>query len=119
MTQQIKCIDLNEAAGKIVKAITHGESDGDLLIVFTDGSLIQFYADSEDSDADISGCSRFEPCDFRWEVLQEAIGDLYPEIVATRKKETENRLAHDLGQVERREQAEYERLRKKFYGGEA
>jgi len=119
MTERIKCIDLEDVVGKTVKAIVENTDGSNLLIVFNDGSLIQLYADSEDDDADISGCSRFEPGVFRWQVLQDAIGDLYPEIVAEIKTETEFKNAQRVAHNEAEERAQFERLRKKFQGGEA
>ena len=120
MAEKIKCIDFDEAAGKTVKAIVQSACDDNLLIVFADGSLIQFYASAgyEDDDPAIEAQTFFEPGDFQWEVLQEAIGDLHPEIVAARKENQERRLAHNQMQNERFERAEFERLRFKFEGGE-
>jgi len=120
MTQQIECIDIDEAAGKTVKAIVQNCYDDCLLIVFTDGSLIHLYASVGivDDDPTIDDYSFFVPGDFRWEVLQEAIGDLYPEIVAKRKEEAERRLAEVKKNIEAEERAQFERLRKKFEGGE-
>lgn len=119
MTQRIKCIDIKEATGKTVKAIVEGMYSSELLMVFTDGSLIQLYVDSEDDDADISANSLFNPDDFSATVLEEAIGDLYPDIVAERKLQVEQRESQKLADIEIGERAQYERLRQRFGGSEA
>lgn len=114
MSKPVECIDIEEAAGKIVKAIVQSYSDDNLLMVFTDGSLIQFYSESEDEDACISTRTRFEPDDFPWQALEEAIGGRYPEIVAARKEKVLARLVESQKNNEAEERAQYERLRRKF-----
>jgi hypothetical protein len=112
--EQIPCVDLEAMPGKTIKSVVSGWGDEYLLIVFTDGSLIQFHVSVYDEEGSLEAYSFLCPTDFELPKLASAIRDIYPDIIS--ELEAKEAAAHSeaMKRKAKYERSEFERLKAKF-----
>lgn len=113
--QPIKCLTCAEAEGKTIKTILEGY-DGEMLLVFSDGSVMQLYGATTDADvnASVERNLFFFPLDFRIAELEKALGDLRPDLIAYIKAKKANDEAELKALMEKRRREEYQKLKAEF-----
>lgn len=105
------CLDIDELKGKVVQGAIQSYGDDLLLIAFTDGTAIQFYASSDtDDESQICANSFLTLGHYRLKEVKELFGDTRPDLVA---KASNDRDYAEKIRLEA-ERAEYMRLKEQF-----